>query len=142
MRQLPLFVFGTLRRGECNHHYLAGRFDRVTSAQLPGFTRVAPLMIARSGGSVVDGELYDLSAENYAMTLQGCDDLEELPVGNLVGREYRRVPVRVQADSSEFIAWAYARPDAEPDSDLLPLVAEEWQRLQSAVLIERSDACG
>ena len=71
MSQLPLFVFGTLRRGECNHGYLAGQFDQVQPARLLGFARIAPLMIARDLNSVVDGELFWLTAENYEATLAG-----------------------------------------------------------------------
>ena len=122
MPTLPLFVFGKLRRGECNHHYLAGAFDRVLTARLLGFTRVAPLMIARQTGSAVDGELFFLTPASADATLRGCDDLEEIPPGRLIGHEYRRIAVRVQTDSGEFIAWAYVRPDTESDADLHSLI--------------------
>lgn len=129
MQTLPLFVFGTLRRGECNHHYLASAYDRVLAARLAGFVRVDPLMIARDENSVVDGELFFLTAASFSATLSGCDRLEEIPPGSLIGHEYRRIAVRVQTDSGEFIAWAYSRPDAESDADLLPLVVAESERL-------------
>ncbi len=132
MLQLPLFVFGTLRRGECNHAYLAGAYDRVLPARLPGFSRVAPLMIAREANSVVDGELYFLSPATYENTLSGCDGLEELPTDGLIGHEYRRFAVRVQTDSGEVIAWAYARPDTEGDTDLQPLIVAELQRIKNS----------
>lgn len=132
MPQLPLFVFGTLRRGECNHRYLAGAYDRVLPARLLGFARVDPLMIARETDSVVDGELFFLTAATYKSTLHGCDRLEELPTNGLIGQEYRRIAVRVQIGSGEVIAWAYARPDTESDFDLLPLIATESQRLKSS----------
>ncbi len=130
MSQLPLFVFGTLRQGECNHHYLVGAFDRVQPAVLRGFCRVETLMIAREASSVVVGELFDLTPSKYAQTLQGCDHLEEIPVGELTGQEYRRIPVRVQVASGETIAWAYVRSDVDPDADLHPLVHAESQRLR------------
>lgn len=129
MQSFPLFVFGTLRRGECNHHYLEGAYDRVLAARLPGFVRVDPLMIARDESSAVDGELFFLTDATFSATLCACDRLEEIPPGRLIGHEYRRIAVRVQTDSGEFIAWAYTRPDAESDADLLPLVAAESQRL-------------
>ena len=129
MPTFPLFVFGTLRRGECNHHYLAGAYDRVLAARLLDFARVEPLMIARQSGFTVDGELFFLTAATYSATLRGCDSLEELTPGSLIGHEYRRIAVRVQTDSGEFIAWAYSRPDAESNADLLPLIAAESQRL-------------
>ena len=129
MSQLPLFVFGTLRRGECNHHYLAGNYDRVLSARLPEFVRIEPLMIARQADSTVEGELFFLTAAAYSACLRECDGLEELPCGGLIGHEYRRIAVRVQTDFGEFIAWAYACPNSESDSDLFPLIAAESQRL-------------
>jgi gamma-glutamylcyclotransferase (GGCT)/AIG2-like uncharacterized protein YtfP len=131
MPQLPLFVFGTLRRGECNHGYLAGTYDRVRSASLSGFARVAPLMIARETGAAVEGELFFLTPANYAATLYGCDRLEELPTDGLIGHEYRRIAVQVQADSDEFVAWAYVRPDAESDAEFDPLIAVEQERIGS-----------
>ena len=134
MRQLPLFVFGTLRRGECNHHYLAGAFDRMVPARLPGFARVEPLMIARKVDSVVDGELYFLTPATAARTLQGCDELEELPIGQLIGQEYRRVPVKTQTDNGDVIAWAYVRSDVEPAADLRPVLEVECQRLAAGTL--------
>ena len=122
MSQLPLFVFGTLRQGECNHHYLVGAFDRVQPATLRAFCRIEPLMIVREAGSFVAGELFDLTPSKYPQTLQGCDHLEEIPVGELVGQDYRRIPVRIQVASGETIAWAYVRFDIDPDCDLTPLV--------------------
>lgn len=130
MSQLPLFVFGTLRRGECNHGYLAGAYYRVLSAKLLNFTRVAPLMITRDETGVVEGELFFLAPATYDATLSGCDWLEELPIGGLIGQEYRRIAVRVQTDSGEFIAWAYACPAAESDADLQPLILAERRRIE------------
>ncbi|MCX7422828.1 MAG: gamma-glutamylcyclotransferase, partial [Planctomycetia bacterium] len=48
MSQLPLFVFGTLRQGECNHHYLVGAFDRVQPATLRAFCRIEPLILKQA----------------------------------------------------------------------------------------------
>lgn len=73
---LPLFVFGTLRRGECNHHYLAGRYARVLAARLFDYTLVAPLMIDRSPGASVAGELFFPLPGCYDAVLQNCDELE------------------------------------------------------------------
>ena len=131
MRQLPLFVFGTLRRSECNHGCLAGAYDHFQPARLMNFVRIAPLMIAREAGSFVDGELFFLTAETHKATLFDCDRLEELPSNGLIGSEYRRIAVRVQTDSGEFIAWAYAHPDSECDSDLQTLTNDESMRLKN-----------
>lgn len=130
MTQLPLFVFGTLRRGESNHHLLEDKYDRVLAARLPDFARVEPLMIARSEGAEVLGELFFLTPATYAETLHACDGLEELFPNQLFGPEYRRVAVRVVTEMGPFVAWAYVRPDTKVDADLQPLVAIEAQRLQ------------
>lgn len=129
MPHLPLFVFGTLRQGQCNHHLLAGRFDRVQPAELSEFARVEPLMIARQPNSVVDGEVFELTQATYTRTLQECDHLEEIPLRELVGQEYRRIPVRVWTSSGPVVAWAYVRPDVEPDAELRSLVDSELSRL-------------
>lgn len=105
--RLPLFVFGTLRRGECNHHYLAGRYDDVVPAVLPGYRIVAPLMIAPSPADSVPGELFTLDPNRYDETLRGCDDLEEIPEGTLVGEEYQRAVVTVRTAEGDVEAWAY-----------------------------------
>lgn len=107
---LPLFVFGTLRRGHVNHHYLDGFYDRMVPAVLPGYERVAPLMIAACDGGEVVGELYYLTEARYAQTLAGCDELEELPPGSLIGHEYERRRVEVHAEGQTIEAWAYVQP--------------------------------
>lgn len=106
---LTLFVFGTLRRGERNHHYLHGFYDRVLPAVLTGYARVAPLMIAPCPGGEVIGELYFLTESRAARTLAECDELEELVPGTLVGKEYERRCVCVVADGVTVEAWAYVQ---------------------------------
>lgn len=110
--QLPLFVFGTLRRGHVNHHYLDGHYIRVITAILPGYTRIAPLMIAPSANQVVDGELFFLKPDEYDATMAGCDELEELSPGQLVGPEYQRKLVTVTTDEGSFEAWAYVQAES------------------------------
>lgn len=107
---IPLFVFGTLRRGEPNHHYLDGFYDRVLPAVLSGYARIAPLMIAERDGAEVIGEVYFLTESRYDKTLAGCDELEEIPPGTLVGHEYERRLVRVTTDEGPLEAWAYVQP--------------------------------
>lgn len=105
--QLPLFVFGTLRRGECNHHYLQNAYSRKLPARLTGFTRVRPLMIAPAENGVVLGELYFLRLEDYQRTLAECDALEGIPPGRTEGDVYRRIAVNVETAEGRFRAWAY-----------------------------------
>lgn len=109
--QLPLFAFGTLRRGERNHQYLNGRYDRCLKAQLFGFMRRFPLMIVRRSGSCVEGELFFLRGLNYQETMRGCERLEGIPEGATVGRDYRRIAVDVETSIGTVRAWAYVHPD-------------------------------
>lgn len=109
--RLPLFAFGTLRRGEANHHYLAEKYNRVIPAILRDYARVAPLMIDRCPNAQVVGELFWLSPERYDATLAGCDELEEIPPGTLVGHEYERRRVVVETAEGPVTAWAYVQPD-------------------------------
>jgi gamma-glutamylcyclotransferase (GGCT)/AIG2-like uncharacterized protein YtfP len=109
--RLPLFVFGTLRLGHENHHHLDGHYEEMLSASLHGYSRLRPLMIARQADGVVDGELYFLADDEYDSTLAGCDELEEIPVGQLVGHEYERKRVTVTTVSGPFEAWAYVQSE-------------------------------
>lgn len=110
--RLPLFVYGTLRLGRENHHYLAGHYEEMLAASLHGYARLHPLMIARLAEGVVEGELYFLDDDEYEATLAGCDELEELPTGQLVGRDYQRKRVTVTTVTGPFEAWAYVQPEA------------------------------
>lgn len=107
----PLFVFGTLRHGRQNHHFLENRYVERIPASLPGYRRVAELMIDRDPDSSVPGELYTLDPGRYAETLAGCDGLEEIPPGQLRGQHYERRLVMVETTSGRCQAWAYVRPD-------------------------------
>lgn len=114
MSEIPLFVFGTLRQGHENHHYLAGHFVRMIPARLMGFDRTGPIMIDRSPKSAVDGELYFLKPDEYAATMAGCDELEELFPGQLIGPDYQRLLVQVETAEGPYAAWAYVSAATAP----------------------------
>jgi len=109
--KLPLFVFGTLRRDHRNHHYLNSHFDKVVPAILRGYQRLHELMIAPCADGIVDGELFFLKTDEYDATLAGCDELEEIPSGQLVGHEYARKVVSVETSGGVFQAWAYVQSE-------------------------------
>ncbi len=113
--QLPLFAFGTLRRGHSNHHLLTGRFTQVSRAVLPGFGRVQALMIAPNPQQQVAGELFHIKPERYRQTMKQIDQLEGIPAGQLTGALYRRIRVQVSTDLGRQEAWAYVRPDTPED---------------------------
>lgn len=109
---LPLFVFGTLRRGEPNHRLLAGRYVSVRPAVLPGYAIVGPLMIARVPGGVVAGELFDLDPARRDETRAAIDRLEGIGPGETVGDWYRRERVTVEVDGGPREAFAYVAADS------------------------------
>lgn len=78
-------------------------------AELYGYARLHPLMIAPAAGGVVDGELYTLDPVRYDATLAGCDELEELVPGTLIGPEYERRRVEVVTANGSVTAWAYVQ---------------------------------
>jgi gamma-glutamylcyclotransferase (GGCT)/AIG2-like uncharacterized protein YtfP len=110
--KLPVFVYGTLRRGEKNYsRYLAGR----TTAELPG-TAAGELFFVVDGGypylspgtGRVHGELMELEPQSYSATLTSLDALEEYDPRDETHSVYlrRRAQIRL-ADGSERTAWVY-----------------------------------
>lgn len=115
---LPLFAFGTLRCGEPNHHYLAGKYERCLPAELPDFARGTtrhgfPAAVPARGRHI-SGELIFIRPELCAETIAHCDALEDIPPGQLVGEHYQRAQVQVKTDEGEFTAWAYVDPAFSP----------------------------
>lgn len=110
--RLPLFVFGTLRRGQRNHHLLARRYVRMRPARLHGFARTEPLMIRSRPEASVAGELYFIRPDAYEATLRDCDELEGIPPGRTVGRDYCRWRVTVETPEGPMDAWAYVHASA------------------------------
>lgn len=111
MERLPLFTFGTLRSGQCNHHLLRGRYEKRLQARLYGYSLVGPLMMAPEPGNCVLGELFIVSETQYDAVLADCDELEMLPPGELVGKWYARKQVTVSTQEGEQVAWAYVRSE-------------------------------
>ncbi len=117
LAELPLFVFGTLRRGESNHHVLAGRYERWLPATLRDFKRTTAAhgfpQVVRSPGDHVTGELFIIRLRDFAETLRRCDILEGIPPGKLVGAYYQRARVAVETAAGSVTAWAYIDPAAK-----------------------------
>ena len=109
-QKLPMFVFGTLRSGQCNHQLIQGRYDKRLQARLYGYAMVAPLMIDVREDACVTGELFFLSDAVYEQAMIEIDELEMLPTGELVGEWYERTIVSVSTLEGEFEAWAYVKP--------------------------------
>jgi gamma-glutamylcyclotransferase (GGCT)/AIG2-like uncharacterized protein YtfP len=120
-RQLPVFVYGTLRHGESNYHLLAGR----TTAELPATMdnvamyaisnypilnegyRVVPILT--EGQNTVRGELMTLDPNRYDAIMADLDILESYDPGR---RDDDNLYLRLQrpsklADGSIVMAWVY-----------------------------------
>jgi gamma-glutamylcyclotransferase (GGCT)/AIG2-like uncharacterized protein YtfP len=103
-----VFVYGTLRAGEPNHHFLAGQLFARHARTVPAFDLVDlgafPAMVARGLTSVV-GEVYDVDDD----ALAGLDRLEGHP------HFYRRQTIRLD-DGDKAVAYllptkqAHGRP--------------------------------
>lgn len=109
--RLPLFAFGTLRRGEVNHHFLAGRYERVLAARLGDYGVVGSLMIDRSPGATVAGELFFPLPACYDAVLADCDELEGVRPRQSRYAAYERRQVRVMTALGACDAWAYVKPE-------------------------------
>jgi gamma-glutamylcyclotransferase (GGCT)/AIG2-like uncharacterized protein YtfP len=104
--RLPVFVYGTLRRGLNNHHYLAGCpcLGRArTGPEYELWADSVPYCV-RTGpdrGEAVTGELYEVDD----VVLAALDELEGHP------RVYRREAVDVEdANGARVRAWIYLFP--------------------------------
>jgi gamma-glutamylcyclotransferase (GGCT)/AIG2-like uncharacterized protein YtfP len=93
---MPLFVYGTLRKGEKNHHMLEGA-EFLGNKALPGFVRTestGPAIIPGDEDDFVEGELYQVEPE----ALEKIDEYE--------GDEYPR-EVAFLEDESEVNVYVY-----------------------------------
>ncbi len=99
-----LFVYGTLKKGYRNHHYLSGsRFlgKAVTKEKFALYADSVPFLVKSPPISKVKGELYEVDSR----TLRNVDALEGHP------RVYRRERITViLEDGREAEAWAYFYP--------------------------------
>jgi gamma-glutamylcyclotransferase (GGCT)/AIG2-like uncharacterized protein YtfP len=105
----PLFVYGTLLRGQPNHHLLTGRAGRILCGWMVGVELysmgVFPMMVEGQGS--VLGEIVYLCSDvrAYAATLGLLDRLEGVDGSlGLYRRELREVYV-VKGEPT--LAWVY-----------------------------------
>lgn len=115
MRQHKVFVYGTLMRGEDNHHLLRNA-SLLGVAHTPPRYRLFSLgryPVACPGGSQpIKGEVYGVSQRGLAL----LDELEEYP------RDYRRGAI----DTPFGPAWIYYQP--KPASGARPIPIGDWRR--------------
>lgn len=96
---IPVFVYGTLRKGESNHHLLKGRSMFVSENAVVGnLVDLGPYPAMLEGNGTVFGEVYMVGEQ----TLADLDKLEGHPT--LYAR--RKVPLKFSMDKYEE-AYAY-----------------------------------
>ena len=108
-----LFVYGTLKKGGLNHHYLRGsRFigDAVTKKRYALYISEFPLVIKDIGVSQIIGEAYEVEWP----VLKRVDMLEYHPY--LYFRE--RISIILKASNKLLRAWIYFYP--RPEGRLIP----------------------
>lgn len=98
-----VFVYGTLKRGDTNHHYLAGQNYLGEARTVPGYTLYQPAdypgMIRQPDDAAgVTGELWEISAA----CRQRLDQLEGVGEGL-----YERVPVRLAPPHGDLAVETY-----------------------------------
>jgi len=111
-RALPVFVYGTLRRGEKNYaEYLAGCTVREEPATAKGrlfYVADGGYPYLERGPGTVTGELIHLDPECYRKTLQRLDELEEYDPSDEANSVYLRRETAVSlVDGTLVTAWAY-----------------------------------
>lgn len=97
-----VFVYGTLRQGESNHHWLAGA-DCLGECRLPGSYLLYhlgsyPAVVTGPDGGALMGEVYQVDDSTLAL----LDELEEYP--RLYGR------ILIATPFGEAWLYHYAQP--------------------------------
>ena len=105
-----VFVYGTLKRGFPNHHYMMGATfiaDAATVDAYPlvvGNTWFTPYLIPEMGnGHCVKGELWDVPEQ----MMPALDELESTHLPN--GYRRKLIPVLAAGAAAPVEAWAYFR---------------------------------
>lgn len=122
---LPLFVYGTLMRGERAHSLLAPQVTHASDAILDGASLydLGRYPLAARGSGSVAGEILWLSLEGYEDTLTRLDRYE--------GSEYTRVQVDVRLSDahSSVTAWTYLGRQA-PAARAALIPHGDWRKWQ------------
>jgi gamma-glutamylcyclotransferase (GGCT)/AIG2-like uncharacterized protein YtfP len=116
-QQLPIFVYGTLRRGESAEDVIAPDVTRRAPARAKGrlLSINAPYPAAvflPDATEHVDGELTWLAPASYEAALDRIDAYENVPF------LFRRIAITVEAEGAVVKAWAYTYTHAS--HEILP----------------------
>ncbi len=105
-RELPLFLYGTLRKGESGEDVLAGDVVRRAPARARGrlLDLAAPYPGAVFGPDEgwLDGEIVWLESSRFPAALDRADEYENVPF------LFRRIAVPVETEGQTVEAWAFS----------------------------------
>ena len=105
-RELPLFLYGTLRKGESGEDVLAADVVRRAAARARG--RLLDLKAPYPGAVFgpdegwIDGEIVWLAPSRFQAALDRADEYENVPF------LFRRIAVTVETDGQSVEAWAFS----------------------------------
>ena len=104
-RELPLFLYGTLRKGESAEDVLARDVVKRVSARARGrlldLKAPYPGAVFEDGEGWVDGEIVWLEPSRFGAALDRVDEYENVPF------LFRRIAVSVEAEGQTVEAWAF-----------------------------------
>ena len=115
--RLPIFVYGTLRRGESAEDLVARDVSRRAPARAKGrllqigAPYPAAVFLSDATG-YVDGELMWLAPAAYDAALDRVDEYENVPF------LFRRITITVESEGGAVEAWAYTYTHAS--HEILP----------------------
>jgi gamma-glutamylcyclotransferase (GGCT)/AIG2-like uncharacterized protein YtfP len=138
--QLPFFVYGTLRRGQGNHHVIEADLEGARDARLAGHVLYGHGLpyIAACGdpGSAVAGDLLLVAPARYERALRALDRLEgyDPPRYALYVRTRVRAAFRDGTDGAwqECDAWAYLGGDSFRYDPRLVIASGDWAARRAA----------
>lgn len=107
---LPIFVYGTLQRGECREGCWPHLPQRVEWAEIRGrLLDLGPYPALVSGDDRIRGELWTIAAEHLEETLGVLDRIEGC-VGD-AGDEYVRDVIECETAAGKRLAYVYRYAD-------------------------------
>lgn len=129
-RQLPVFVYGTLRPGQPNwQRLLVGQAERVVAGRLGGVMLLDcghyPAAVERPGGGGAAGEVVSIRPTAYAGMMAGLDYLEGYAPGD-PQRLFDRVVRPVQTADGPVDSWVYLAGSMLAGSALPVVAGGDW----------------
>ncbi|MFL6561108.1 MAG: gamma-glutamylcyclotransferase [Bacillus sp. (in: firmicutes)] len=129
MKKQLVFVYGTLRQNERNHHLLKDAICVARQCWTEGMLYDSqlgyPFLVLDSSGRVY-GELYQVDA----LQLKALDHLEGYK-GPEEDNYYDRIEQLVQTDTESFQAKVYVLPsDRKQTMDMEPIKSGDWSKIK------------